>query len=91
MEQLKQGEHLTSILPKLRHYPRLKNYATFAALARWKVLWKPQLRQYATTLQAMADRNPAKSRLPGEIETFFSGFFFLIFLPMTAKLKRQDL
>jgi len=45
---------ITSILPQLRHYRRLKIIATFAAVGSLGSVWKPQLRQYAGTLVAIS-------------------------------------
>jgi len=48
-------QHLTSILPQLRHYRRLKIITNFAAAGSLESVWEPQLRQYAGSLGAMPE------------------------------------
>jgi hypothetical protein len=47
------NQPLTSILPKLLPYRRLKKFAIFAAVGSLESVGMQQLRQYATTLYAI--------------------------------------
>jgi hypothetical protein len=49
-----QPQHATSGFTRLRHYPRLKIFTTFAAGCSLGSAWKPQPREAATPLHETA-------------------------------------
>jgi len=74
-------QRTTSILPQLRHYRRLTIFAIFAAAGSLESVWKPQLRQYAGTLPAIAGQNFRKENKGyfdknSELTIFFDQLFY---------------